>query len=269
MKTIILCGGTGTRMKEETEFKPKPLVEVGGKPILWHIMKIYAHYGYNDFVLALGYKGNMIKEHFLNWRSLLNDFTLNTKNNELVFHNNDCDDFKITFAETGLKSLTGERIRQLRKYLNTGEDIMVTYGDGVADVDIKALVDFHKKQNTLATITAVRPAHRFGFLNINHDTKRVEDFFDHNKVIQGATERITNDFINGGFMVLKPEALDLIAENTMIESIFPMLAEKGELSVYVHNGKWKCMDTHKEVEEMNEHWEKDPFWKIWDAKRPN
>lgn len=263
MKTIILCGGTGTRMKEETEFKPKPLVEVGGKPILWHIMKIYAHYGYNDFVLALGYKGNMIKEYFLNWRSLLNDFTLNTKNNELVFHNNDCDDFKITFAETGAHSLTGERVRQLRKHLTPGEDVMITYGDGVADIDIAALVDFHKKQNTLATITAVRPTHRFGILNINHDTKKVVDFFQY-KVVDRTEEEKSNDFINGGFMVLKPEALDLIGENTMIESIFPPLAEKGALSVYTHEGRWKCMDTHKEMEEMNEFWQRDPFWKIWE-----
>src|SRR3989344_742458 len=262
MKTIILCGGTGTRMKEETEFKPKPLVEVGGKPILWHIMKIYEHHGFNDFVLALGYKGNMIKEHFLNWRSLLNDFTLHTKNNDLTFHNNDCDDFKITFAETGLNSLTGERVRQLRKHLNPGEDVMITYGDGVADINLKELVDFHKKQNTLATITAVRPASRFGFLNIHPETKKAVDFFQH-KVTQGPEEERGNDFINGGFMVFKPEALDLIAKGTMIESLFPMLAEKGELSVYTHGGKWRCMDTYKEVEELNEHWQQEPFWKVW------
>ncbi len=263
MKVVILCGGTGTRMKEETEFKPKPLVEVGGKPILWHIMKIYAHYGFNEFVLALGYKGNMIKEYFLNWRSLLNDFTLSTKNNEIIFHNNDCDDFKITFAETGLGSLTGERVRRLKNHLNPNEDFMITYGDGVADINIKELVDFHQKQNTLATITAVRPRHRFGVLNINHDTKKAVDFFQH-KVTEGADEEKTKDFINGGFMVLKPEALDLIPENSMIESIFTPLSEKGELSVYTHEGKWKCMDTYKEVEEMNEYWQKDPFWKVWD-----
>lgn len=262
MKVVILCGGTGTRMKEETEFKPKPLVEVGGKPILWHIMKIYAHYGYNEFVLALGYKGSMIKEYFLNWRSLLNDFTLSTKGNELTFHNNDCDDFKITFAETGPNSLTGERIRRLKPYLNAGEDFMVTYGDGVADINIKELVDFHKKQNTVATITAVRPTHRFGILNINHDTKKAVDFFQH-KVVERTEEEKSNDFINGGFMVLKPEAMDLIAPGSMIESIFPPLAEKEQLSVYKHEGQWKCMDTYKEMEEMNEHWQKNPFWKVW------
>lgn len=251
-------------MKEETEFKPKPLVEVGGKPILWHIMKIYAHYGYNDFILALGYKGNMIKEYFLNWRSLLNDFTLSTKDNGLVFHNNDCDDFKITFAETGLNSLTGERIRRLKQYLNPNEDFMITYGDGVADINVKELVDFHKQQNTAATITAVRPTHRFGFLNIDHNTKKAVDFFQHKVTNQNRYEEQANDFINGGFMVLKPEALDLLTPDSMVESIFAPLAEKGELSVYKHEGKWKCMDTYKEVEEMNEHWQKDPFWKIWE-----
>ena len=136
MKVVILCGGTGTRMKEETEFKPKPLVLVGGKPILWHIMKIYAHHGFNDFILALGYKGDMIKQYFLNWRNLMDDFTLDTKSNELVFHNNNkCDDFKITFAETGQESLTGERVRRLKKYID-GDDFLVTYGDGVGDGDL-------------------------------------------------------------------------------------------------------------------------------------
>ena len=159
--------------------------------------------------------------------------------------------------------MTGERVRRLKKYLDPNEDFMVTYGDGVADVNLKELVDFHKKQNTAATITAVRPASRFGFLNINHDTKKAVDFFQH-KVTEGTKEDRSNDFINGGFMVLKSEALDMIAANTMIESVFPMLAEKGELSVYAHEGKWKCMDTYKEVEEMNEHWHEDPFWKIWE-----
>lgn len=180
----------------------------------------------------------------------------------MTFHNNDCDDFKITFAETGPDSLTGERVRRLKKYLDPNEDFMVTYGDGVANVNLGELLDFHKKQNTIATITAVRPASRFGFLNINHDTKKAVDFFQH-KVTQNPEEK-TADFINGGFMVLKPEALDLIVENSMVESLFVPLAEKGELSVYTHEGKWKCMDTYKEVEEMNEHWHKDPFWKIWE-----
>src|SRR3989338_9897818 len=145
MKTIILCGGQGTRMREETEYRPKPLVMVGGKPILWHIMKIYAHYGYNEFILALGYKGGMIKEYFLNERALNNNFTLNTKTGEMEFHNNGFDDFKITFIDTGLENLTGERVRRLKDYIDE-DDFMVTYGDGVADIDIRKLIKFHKKQ---------------------------------------------------------------------------------------------------------------------------
>lgn len=260
MKTVILCGGTGTRMKEETEFKPKPLVLVGGKPIIWHIMKIYAHYGYNEFILALGYKGEMIKQYFLNWRSLLNDFTLNTKTHEFTFHNNDCDDFKITFAETGLESLTGERVRRLRKYIGN-DDFMVTYGDGVGDIDINELVKFHQQQDTLATITGVIPNTRFGFININPIIKKADSFFQNKVTAEG--KDLAKDRINGGFMVLKNKALDLIEENSMIEHLFPPLAEQGQLSVYMHEGRWRCMDTYKEVEEMNELWAKDPFWKMW------
>lgn len=262
MKTIILCGGTGTRMKEETEFKPKPLVLVGGKPILWHIMKIYAYYGFNEFVLALGYKGDMIKQHFLNWRSILNDFTLDTKSHELTFHNNDCDDFRITFAETGPESLTGERVRRLAKYID-GDDFMVTYGDGVGDINIKELVDFHKKQNTLGTITGIKLTSRFGLLDIDHETKKLKGFFQHKVTDFNEIRTEDSSYINGGFMVFKKSVLDLIPENGMIEALFPALSEKNELSTYVHPGKWKCMDTHKEVEEMNELWGSDPFWKVW------
>jgi len=262
MKTIILCGGQGTRMKEETEFKPKPLVLVGGKPILWHIMKIYSHHGFNDFILALGYKGEMIKQYFLNWRSLLNDFTINTKNHEIIFHNDGCDDFKITFAETGLDTLTGERVKKLKKYID-GDDFMVTYGDGVADINIKELVDFHKIQNTLGTITGVKPITRFGLLNINHETKKVKKFFQHKATNFDEGRAENSNYVSGGFMIFKKSVLDLIPENSMIEKLFPILTEKNELSIYIHPGKWKAMDTYKEVEEMNEYWKKDPFWRIW------
>lgn len=251
-------------MKEETEFKPKPLVLVGGRPILWHIMKIYAHHGFNDFILALGYKGDMIKQYFLNWRNLVDDFTLDTKSNELIFHNNNkCDDFKITFAETGQESLTGERVRRLKKYID-GDDFLVTYGDGVGDVNIKELADFHKKQNTLGTITGIKITSRLGLLDIDHETKKLKDFYQH-KVTDFNEVRATKDFgyINGGFMIFKKEVLDLITPDSMIESMFLPLIEKGQLSIYTHEGKWKCMDTYKEVEEMNDLWNKDPFWKIW------
>lgn len=260
MQTIILCGGIGTRMKEETEFKPKPLVLVGGKPILWHIMKIYSHYGYNEFILALGYKGNMIKEYFLRWRAYSNDFTLDAKNDNIVFHNNDCDDFKITFADTGLDSLTGERVRQLGKYI-TGDHFMVTYGDGVGDINIQELVNFHKSHGGVATITGVRPNTRFGFLNVDEQTNKVKDFFQHK--VTHKEDDLTKDNINGGFMVFKKEALDLIEKDSMIENIFVPLSTQGNLSVYKHLGRWKCMDTHKEMEELNNYWKKDPFWKVW------
>ncbi len=251
-------------MKEETEFKPKPLVSVGGKPVLWHIMKIYAHHGFNDFILALGYKGDMIKQYFLNWRSFLSDFTMDTKTNGIIFHNNGCDDFRITFAETGADSLTGERVRKLKQYIE-GDDFMVTYGDGVSDVNIKELMDFHKSQNTLGTITGIKLTSRFGLLDIDHETRKLKGFFQHRVTNFDETRVSTqeSDYINGGFMVFKKEILDLIPPDSMIESVFPPLAEKGQLSTFIHSGKWKCMDTYKEVEELNEHWQKDPFWKVW------
>lgn len=261
MKTIILCGGQGTRMKEETEFKPKPLVSVGGRPILWHIMKIYSHYGYNEFILALGYRGDMIKEYFLHWRTFLNDFTLSTKDNEITFHNNDCDNFKITFVETGLETLTGERIKRLKDYVGD-EDFMVTYGDGVADIDINKLVAFHKTQNTIGTITGVRREGRFGLLDYDAKSNKVKDFYQTD--IADIKEKQSSDLINGGFMVFKNEFLDLIKSDTMIEQAFDPLALRGELSMFEHEGKWKCMDTYKEVEELNKYWVNDPFWKIWD-----
>src|SRR5680860_863178 len=213
MKTIILCGGEGTRMKEETEFKPKALVSVGGKPVLWHIMKIYSHYGYNEFVLALGYRGDMIKEYFLHWRTLLNNFTLSTKDNEITFLNNDCDDFKITFVETGLGTLTGERIRKMKDHVGN-EDFMVTYGDGVGDINIEELVAFHKSQNTIGTITGVRRKGRFGLLENDAKTNKIKDFYQSN--IADVIEKQSMDLINGGFMVFKNEFLDLIKPDTMI-----------------------------------------------------
>lgn len=258
-------------MKEETEFRPKPLVLVGGKPILWHIMKIYAHYGYNEFILTLGYKGEMIKDYFLNQRKYLNDFTLDTKSNKITFHNNECDDFQITFVETGLKSLTGERVRQVKDYIGE-EDFMLTYGDGVANINIQSLVDFHKKQKTIGTICGVHPITRFGVMSIDEKSRKVEKFRQFGVVdIQMSAARIhqarksyISDFVNGGFMVFKKSFFKYIEENSMIESAFLPLAKTGKLSVYEHTGQWKAMDTYKDVEEMNIFWQKDPFWKVWE-----
>ncbi|PIR95904.1 MAG: glucose-1-phosphate cytidylyltransferase [Candidatus Doudnabacteria bacterium CG10_big_fil_rev_8_21_14_0_10_42_18] len=263
MKVVILCGGEGTRMKEETEFKPKPLVLVGGKPILWHIMKVYAHFGYNEFVLALGYKGNMIKEYFLNWRTFANNFTLHTKDRSLEFHNKNHDDFKITFVETGLKSLTGERVKRVQDYID-GDDFMLTYGDGVANIDIAKLLEFHKRQNTLGTITGAKPLTKFGIVHHDKQDGKVIGF-SQNLVGDFVDKENYHDFlINGGFMVFKKEIFNVIEPDSMIESMFIPLAKKGQLSLYHHQGKWKAMDTYKEVEEMNEYWEKDPFWKVWE-----
>lgn len=257
-------------MKEETEFKPKPLVLVGGKPMLWHIMKIYAHYGYNEFVLALGYKGDMIKDYFLNQRKYLNNFTLDTKTDEINFHNNQADNFKITFVETGLKSLTGERVRRVQEFVD-GEDFMLTYGDGLANINIRKLVEFHKKQKTVGTISGVHPITRFGIMSIDGATEKVKKFqqfgvvddqMSAQKIHQARTSYI-KDFINGGFMVFKQSFFKYIKPDSMIEETFIPLTREGNLSVYEHAGQWKAMDTYKDVEEMNVFWQKDPFWKIW------
>lgn len=262
MKTIILAGGEGTRMKEETEFKPKVLVEVGGRPIIWHIMKIYAQYGFREFILTLGYKGSMIKDYFLNSRTLGSDFTLNTKTDEITFHNNSHDDFSITFVDTGAKSLTGERIRRVKDFI-TGDDFMVTYGDGVADIDIKKLADFHKQQNTIGTITGIRPVTRYGIIHHDEENQKVRGFRQ-NLIGEYRNKQDRHDFIiNGGFMVFKKEFLDMLESESMIESAFIPLVQKGQLSLYKHDGKWKSMDTYKEADELNELWQKDPFWKVW------
>ncbi len=250
-------------MKEETEFKPKPLVEVGGKPILWHIMKIYAHYGFNDFILTLGYKGNMIKEYFLNARTFTHDFTLNTKDNSITLHNNGLDDFKITFVDTGLKSLTGERIRQVKNYLQ-GEDFMLTYGDGVADINIQDLLRYHETKGRIATITGARPLTKFGIVEHDEITGLVKGFRQNLIGEYAQNSSHYNFVINGGFMVFKNEILNWIKPDSMLEETFLPLAEQGEIALYKHEGKWKAMDTYKEVEEMNQHWHDDPFWKLWE-----
>lgn len=265
MKVVILCGGKGTRLREETEFRPKPLVEVGGMPLLWHIMKIYAHYGFREFVLALGYKGNMIKDYFLRQRVYLHDFTLDTKNNKLIFHNENSDDYKITFVDTGLESLTGERVRRIKEYI-TEDNFMLTYGDGVGDIDLNRLIEFHKAQNTIGTITGIYPLTRYGIVMHDETTNKVTGFRQ-NLVGDFGTDSDRHDFIvNGGFMIFKRQFLDTIERNSMIESAFIPLAKRGQLSVYKHQGNWKAMDTFKEVEELNHLWVKNPFWKVWKAK---
>jgi glucose-1-phosphate cytidylyltransferase len=252
MKTVILCGGKGTRLKEETEFKPKPMVLVGTKPILWHILKLYAHQGFRDFVLALGYRGQAIKEFFLNERAYASDFTLETASGATEFHQSHADDFRITFADTGADTLTGGRLRRLKRYLGDGE-FMLTYGDGVADVDLGELVRFHRKQKTLATITGVHPHSKYGLV-ASDEQGRVKQF---------SQKPTLHDFVNGGFMVMSPGVFDYIDEG-MIEDALIRMTGEGQLSVYHHQGFWKAMDTYQEMEELNRLWETERPWAVWE-----
>jgi glucose-1-phosphate cytidylyltransferase len=258
MKVVILCGGIGYRLKEETEFKPKPMVLVGGKPILWHIMKIYANYGFNEFIIALGYKGEYIKEYFLNQKYFTDNFTINTKNGDVELHQeagaDNKDDFKVTLVDTGLESLPGERILRVRDFVSkTDKDFMVTYGDGVADINISNLVAFHKKQGLIGTVSGVHPRSRFGLLTV--DKKNVVQKFSEKPVL---TERI-----NGGFMVFKREFFDYLKKGEYEHEALKRLVAKKQLSVFKHDGFWHSMDTYNDVDNLNKLWNTEPKWKIW------
>jgi len=253
MKAVILCGGSGYRLKEETEFKPKPMVEVGGKPILWHIMKIYASYGFRDFIIALGYKGNIIKDYFVNRKFYDNDFTIGLKNHKITSHpGNGIEKFNITLVDTGLESLTGERVRRVQKYID-GNDFMVTYGDGLADINILDLVKFHKKQKTIATVSGVYPMLKFGGFGLGKNGLALE--FEKKARIK--------HLINGGFMVFKKGALKHIKPNSMIEDIFDDLIPKRQLSIYEHKGFFHAMDTYQDMNDLNLMWNDNPPWKVW------
>jgi len=256
MKTIILCGGLGYRLKEETEFKPKPMVNIGGKPILWHIMKIYAHYGFNEFIIALGYKGDYIKQYFLNEKNMVHDFSLDTLSGEtqIIRNGTKSENFKITFVNTGEETLPGERILRLRDYIpNKDENFMVTYGDGVSDINLKELVKFHKKQNTIGTITGVHPRSKYGLIKTN-EKGIVEDFQE---------KPVLKDRTNGGFMIFRREFFDYLRSGEMEHSALKRLVEKKQLSVFNHDGFWHSMDTYPDVESLNKLWKEDPKWKIW------
>jgi len=256
-KVIILCGGMGTRLKEETEFKPKPMVTIGDKPLLWHIMKIYACYGYSDFVLALGYKGDYIKNYFLKQKYYSSDFCLDTKEgkvkNFLSNGNFDKDNFNITFGETGLETPHGERVLKLKKYIS--DDLfMVTYGDGVANIDISKLIEFHKKKGKIATITGVHPMSRWGLIKVDND-----DF-----ITQFDQKPSLYDYINGGFMVFNKQFFDFLKPGDMIEDALARLVSRKEVSLYKHEGFWYGMDTYRDFLLLNKLWNKDPKWKIWE-----
>lgn len=258
MKVVILSGGIGYRLKEETEFKPKPMVSIGNKPILWHIMKIYSHYGFNEFIIALGYKGDYIKEYFLNQKYFTNNFTLNTKSGYTKLHkkntDKDRDDFKITFVDTGQDTLPGERILKIKDFIpEADKDFMVTYGDGVSDVNIKDLVKYHKKHGLIGTVTGVHPRSRYGILTV--DEKKV--------AYQFLEKPVSSDWINGGFMVFNKSFFNYLNEGEFEHEGLKRLIKEGQLSVYDHEGFWHSMDTYTDVDSLNKLWNENPEWRVW------
>lgn len=258
MKVIILCGGTGTRLKEETEFKPKPMIYIGKKPVVWHIMKIYASFGYNEFILALGYKADYIKDFFLNQKAFTSDFTLHTRTHHTKFFledRNDIDEFKITFVDTGVDTEPGERILRCQKYIPEHDKyFMTTYGDGVTDLNIGELVRFHKKQKTIGTITGVHPRSKFGLVKVNAD-HLVSTFVE---------KPVLPDWVNGGFMVFDKRVFSYLHLGETEHPALRRLASEKQLSLFRHDGFWFCMDTYKEVEDLNKMWGSgNAKWKIW------
>jgi len=259
MKVVIFAGGLGTRLSEETGSRPKPMVEISGKPILWHIMKIYEAHGFNDFVICLGYKGYMIKEYFMNYYLHNSDVTVELQSNNLNVHYSKTENFKVTLVDTGENTMTAGRLKRVEKYLN-GEDFMLTYGDGVIDLDIKALIEFHNKHDKIATLTAVQPEARFGGMEI-----------EKNGMVSDFREKPKGDgiWINGGFFVLKNEVFkylndskidDIMWEKSPLEN----LTATNQLMAYKHYGFWKCMDAMRDKIELESIWNSDnPEWKIW------
>ncbi|HPN65197.1 MAG TPA: glucose-1-phosphate cytidylyltransferase [Candidatus Goldiibacteriota bacterium] len=244
MKTVILAGGYGSRITEESHLKPKPMVEIGGMPILWHIMKYYSHFGFNDFVICCGYRGYVIKEYFANYYLHRSDITFDfSESNKMIVHSNVAEPWKVTLVDTGVNTMTGGRIKRIQKYIGK-EPFMLTYGDGVADVDLKRLIAFHNKGKKTATITAVQPGGRFGALEINKSGRAV--FAEKRKEDGG--------WINGGFMVLNPEIFDFIKDdNTVFEKqVLEKLGKDGKLVAYKHKGFWQCMDTLRDRMKLEE-----------------
>ena len=245
MKVIILAGGFGTRLSEYTESIPKPMVTVGGKPILWHIMNTYAKFDHKDFYVALGYKADVIKEYFLNYRTLNSDFTVNLSNGSIVEHQQDAVDWKVSLVDTGLNSMTGGRIKRMQNFIGN-EPFLLTYGDGVADIDIDSLVKFHKSHGKMVTVSAVHPGARFGELDI--DSSVVTSFKEKPQVTQG--------WINGGYFVIEPEFFNMIEGDSTILEKEPLekVAQMGELMSYQHDGFWQCMDTKRDRDSLEDLW---------------
>ena len=260
MKAVILAGGFGTRLSEETVLRPKPMVEVGGHPILWHIMKIYARYGVNEFIIALGYKGEMIKDYFLDYYAHKSNITVDLETGTTEIHNGNHDNWKVHLVDTGLHTQTGGRLRRLRPWLDDGEIFHFTYGDGVADIDLDQLVDFHAGHGKLATVTGVRFPSRFG--RMTFDESRISQFYEKPHAAEG--------WISGGFFVLHTDAIDYIEGDETIWEHDPVegMVADGQLMGYQHDGFWSCMDTLREKQMLEELWATDAApWRIWDSEK--
>lgn len=255
MKVVILAGGMGTRISEESHLKPKPMIEIGDQPILWHIMKIYSSYGYNEFIICLGYKSYQIKEYFADYFLHTSDITIDLSQNSVEVHNNFSEPWKVTLVDTGVNTMTGGRIKRIQKYLND-EPFMLTYGDGVSDVPIDSLEAFHRSHGKIATMTAIRPEGRFGMLDVE------------NGQINSFREKSQSDagFINGGFMVLQPEIMNYLHDDTSIFEQEPLeeLATSGQLMAFMHEGFWQCMDTQRDKRNLEALWNSgNAPWKVW------
>jgi glucose-1-phosphate cytidylyltransferase len=258
VKTVIICGGKGERLREETEFKPKPLVEIGGRPILYHIMKIYGHYGFKDFILALGYKGYVIKDYFLHLAEMANDFTIKLGPNAKIsyFEHEKMEDWNVTFAETGLETLSGGRVARVKRYIGSDEEFFYTYGDGLSNVDIREVLAFHRKMGKTVTIVGINPPSVYGVLEVE------------NGLAKSFKEKPTLDgMINGGFWVCNRRVFDYISTDEKCQfedEPLKAIAADGQLAVFHHKGYWECMDTYKHVSRLNAVWGSGQApWKVW------
>ncbi|MBU5488431.1 glucose-1-phosphate cytidylyltransferase [Clostridium sp. MSJ-8] len=258
MKLVILAGGYGTRLGEIAKLTPKPMVEIGGKPIIWHIMKMYSQYGINEFIICLGYKGKVIKDYFLNYKTIRNDFTIDYSNDSIDFHNDYSENnWKVTLVNTGYETLKGGRLKKVERYLDDGINLL-TYGDGVSDVNIDKLIKFHKENKKIVTISGVHPPARFGELKLEGD--ELTSFEEKSQTSQG--------YINGGFMVFNKELLSYLTTDDSCDleyDVFEKLAREGKMAMYKHDGLWACMDTERDIDRLNYLWKHNQaFWKNWD-----
>lgn len=257
MKIVILAGGFGTRISEESHLRPKPMIEIGGKPILWHIMKLYSFYGHNDFIICAGYKQHMIKQYFAEYYLHQSDITFDfTDENKMIVHNNVAEPWKVTIVDTGLNTMTGGRIKRIEKYVG-GETFMLTYGDGVSNVNINELIKYHKQHGKIATLTAVNVGQRFGVLGIRENNE-INSFREKND--------LDGSMINAGYMVLEPKIFDYIKDDTTVFEKEPLetIAKKGQLMAYKHDGFWQCMDTQRDKFNLEKQWnEGKALWKVW------